>query len=79
MQVWGLGLSIDDPYWDQIRRMERVTETHTRELFIGEDEEDRKQIEELQRLRKAVERKRRREEIERLKKELIGDSSGAYM
>ena len=79
MQVLGLGLPIDDPYWDQIRRMERVTETHTRELFISEDEEDRKQIEELQRLRKAVERKRRREEIERLKKELIGDSSGAYM
>lgn len=37
-----------------------------------DDEFDRKQIEELNRLRKEVERKRRQEEIDRLKQELAG-------
>lgn len=37
-----------------------------------DDEFDRKQIEELQRLRKEVERKRRQDEIDRLKQELSG-------
>nr|DAH90078.1 MAG TPA: CHD-like protein [Caudoviricetes sp.] len=35
-----------------------------------DDEFDRRQIEELERLRKEVARKRRQDEIERLKKEL---------
>ena len=39
--------------------------------FSKDDEFDRKQIEELQRLRKEVARKRRQEEIESLKRELM--------
>lgn len=41
-------------------------------LNTEDDEFDRKQIEELQRLRKEVARKRRQDEIDRLKRELTG-------
>lgn len=44
----------------------------TFDRFSRDEEFDRKQIEELQRLRKEVERKRRQEEIESLKRELVG-------
>lgn len=41
-------------------------------LNTEDDEFDRKQIEELHRLRKEVARKRRQDEIDRLKRELTG-------
>ena len=44
----------------------------TFDRFSKDEEFDRKQIEELERLRKEVERKRRQEEIESLKRELMG-------
>lgn len=69
--VWGLGLPIDDPMWDQIRKLDRTGKAESAFPFEG-DEYDRQQIEELERLRRAVARKRRQEEIERLKRELYG-------
>lgn len=46
--------------------------TNDRFSKSDDDEFDRKQIEELRRLRKEVERKRRQDEIDRLKQELSG-------
>ena len=43
------------------------------------EEEDARQIEELRRLRKAMARKRRQAEIERLKKELSGGDPGVSL
>lgn len=63
---------------DFYSRVNSIRDSFGRPIAIGrfsksdDDEFDRKQIEELQRLRKEVERKRRQDEIERLKQELSG-------
>jgi hypothetical protein len=67
-------MEIDDFY----SRVNSLRDNFGRPITINrfsktdDDEFDRKQIEELQRLRKEVERKRRQDEIERLKQELAG-------
>lgn len=74
MKVWGLGVPFDDPMWDRIKRLE--IRSTTREFFHSDDDEDvedRRQLEELARLRKMVARKRRQDEIERLRRELMGE------
>ena len=79
MTVWGLGVPFDDPMWGLIRT--REAQSTARESFREEegDAEDRRQIEELARLRKMVARKRRQEEIERLRRELSGGNPDVSM
>ena len=73
--VYGIGLMSDHPIWKRLREVEAANEKSVMswvDLYRRpDDEEDRRQIEELRSLRKAVERKRRQEEIERLKRELM--------
>ena len=80
MKVWGLGVPFDSPMWDRIKRLE--IQSTTREFFHSnddEDAEDRRQLEELARLRKMVARKRRQDEIERLRRELSGGNPDVSM
>lgn len=73
--VYGLGLMPDHPIWKYLREVEAANEKSVMswvDLYRRpDDEEDRRQIEELRSLRKAVARKRRQEEIDRLKRELM--------
>lgn len=67
-------MEIDDFY----SRVNSIRDNYGRPITLSrffnteDDEFDRKQIEELQRLRKEVARKRRQDEIDRLKRELTG-------
>lgn len=63
---------------DFCSRVNSIRDNYGRPITLGrflnteDDEFDRKQIEELHRLRKEVARKRRQDEIDRLKRELTG-------
>ena len=79
MTVWGLGVPFDDPMWDLIRVRESRAIRGLNRVEEDEEAEDRRQLEELTRLRKMVARKRRQEEIERLRRELSSGNPDVSM
>lgn len=79
MKVWALGVPFDNPMWDLIRVRESRAMRGLNRVEEDEEAEDRRQLEELARLHKMVARKRRQEEIERLRSELSGGNPDVSM